>query len=184
MSRIAIWFSRVSMIVVVAALVVASSGVQPAYALSPSDNSTPPAPSGERLERTWARVQRIYEQLGLFFDKADDRIARAQALIDRAKANGKDVTELQAALDAFSAAVKQARPIYESGKGIMASHQGFDDSGAVADMVKALETVRDMASKLREIRQIVRPTLRGLREAVREFRQSNWPVPTATPGGV
>ncbi len=183
MSRIAVWFSRAATVAAMSALALVSLSAQPAYAQAPVGTSTPPAPAGTRLQLAWAREQRAYTRLGTFFGKVDDRIAQAQELIDRAKANGKDVSAVQAALDAFSAAVKEARPIYEGGKGIIASHQGFDDSGNVTDSVMAIETVQEMRAKLVEIRQIIRPAASALRQAVRDLRQANRPVPTPTPGG-
>ncbi len=183
MSKIAVWFSRVAVFTAVAALAVISAVPEPAYALQASDTSMPPGPAVDKLERAWAREQRIYERLGVFFERVDDRAAKAQALIDRAEANGKDVSALQAALDDVSAAVKQARPIYQGLNGIVASHQGFDDNGKVTDPVKALETVLDMRAKLIEIRDILRPAAKALRQAVHEFRESNPPAPTTAPGG-
>ncbi len=182
MSRIAIWLSRAGTVFAAAALALVSVAPQPAYAQAPSDTVTPPAPTGERLQQAWAREQATYARLGNFFDKAEQRIARAQQLIDRARANGKDVSALQAALDAFSAAVKDARPIYQGGQGLIASHSGFDNNGNVTEFARAVETVQEMRAKLVEIRQIIRPAAIALRQAVREFRQVNRPVPTATPG--
>ena len=181
MSRIAVWLSDAAMAVAAMAVAFVSFAPQPVYALGSSDTGTSPAPTGERLQRAWAREQRVYERLGHFFDNADARIARAQKLIDRASSNGKDVSAIQAAPDAFSGAVTQARPIYEGGKGIIASHSGFDANGNVTDLMKALGTVQNMRAKLREIRQTIMPTVWALREAVREFRQANRPTPTATP---
>src|SRR5262245_22163202 len=104
------------------------------------DPTPPPAERGqisnERLERVWARQLRIYERMG----RADDFVAKIQKLIDRAKANDKDVSAVQAALDAFKTALKDAHPIYESAKGIVNSHQGFDSNGKVTDPEKAQET--------------------------------------------
>src|SRR5262245_22319188 len=73
--------------------------------------------SKERLEKIWAHQLRMYEHLG----KTDEFIEKIQKLIDRASANGKDVSALQAALDAFADAWKDAKPIYESMKGIVNS---------------------------------------------------------------
>ncbi len=183
MSRIAVSFSRAATIAAMSALALVSLSAQPAYAQAPVVTPTPPAPAGTRLQLAWAREQRVYARFGTFFGKVDERIARVQDLIDRAKANGGDVSAVQAALGAFRAAVKEARPIYEGGKGIVASHQGFDDGGNVTDFVAAIETVQEMRAKLVEIRQIIRPAAVTLRQAVRDFRQANHPVPTPTPGG-
>ena len=83
---------------------------------------------------------------------------------------------MQAALDAFAAAVKAARPIFESTHGIVASHQGFDASGKVTDVSKASATVEQMAGKLREIQEALAGTLKDLREALRSFREANRPT--------
>ena len=145
------------------------------------DDPTPPAQTqitNERLEKIWARQLRLYNRMG----HTDELIARIQRLIDRAKTNGKDISAVQAALDAFSAAVKDAHPIYENMKGIINSHQGFDDNGKVTDPVKARETVKGMHGKVQEIKTVMNGTGKALRQAIKAFRQANpRPKPTATP---
>jgi hypothetical protein len=181
MSTIALWVSRAWLVLTLA--VVGTMSVVPAnvYALGPAGTGTPPAPTYDRLQRAWAREQAVYSRLGRFFDNVDQRIQRGQQLIDRAKANGKDVTALQAALDSFSAAVKQARPTYESINGIVSSHEGFDPNGTVVDPVKAFETVLDMRGELKDIRQTVVPAAKALRQAIQDYRAANQPVATPTP---
>lgn len=131
----------------------------------------------ERLERVWARQLRIYERIGNGFERQDAFTERAQRLIDRARENGKDVTALQAALDAFESTLKEAHPIYESANGIVNSHRGFDKDGKVTDPERARETVRAMQEKLKEIRDLMNGTGRALREAIRAFREANPPPP-------
>ena len=130
----------------------------------------------ERLEKIWAHQLRLYEKLG----KTDEFIEKIQKLIDRASANGKDVSALQAALDTFADAWKDAKPIYESMKGIVNSHQGFDDNGKVTDPEKAKETVKSMQEKFREIKAILNGTGQALREAIQAFRAAN-PRPQKSP---
>jgi len=129
--------------------------------------------SNERLERIWARQLRIYERLGIGFDRSDDFVDRVQTLIDKAGANGKDVSAVQTALDAFEAALKDAYPVYEGGKGIVNSHQGFDNDGKVTDAEKAKETIQTMREKLQEIKNAMDGTGRALRDAIRDFREAN-----------
>ncbi len=185
MATIAALISKVWLVVTMA--VTGISGALPAQlqALFPAGTPTPQVntavSSYPRLQQAWAREQRVYDRLGRFFDNIDQRIRHGQALIDKASAKGKDVAALQSALDAFSAAVKQARPIYDSTKGIVASHQGFDDHGNVVDPVKAFQTVLDMRSKLVEIREIVVPPAKALRQAIQEYRQANPPIATPMP---
>ena len=136
----------------------------------------PPQISNERLERVWARQLRIYERMG----RTDEFVAKVQKLIDRAKANGKDVSAVQAALDAFKVAAKQARPIYESVKGVINSHQGFDSNGKVTDSEKAKETTKAMHEKLKQIRDTMNGTGKALHEAIKAFHAAN-PRPQITP---
>jgi hypothetical protein len=144
------------------------------------DPTPPPQPSGqlrtERLERAWARQLRVYERMG----RTDVFIQKVQKLIDRAKTNGKDVSAVQAALDAFKAAARDAQPIYESIKGILNSHQGFDSNGKVTDPEKAKETVTALHEKFKEIHDAMSGTGKALHEAIKAFRQAN-PRPQQTP---
>jgi hypothetical protein len=174
-------FKKTLLIALVAALAAASL---PLVSVSAAGESDPPPPqgqvSGERLERLWAYQLRLYERIGNGFDRSDAFLERVQELIDKAGANGKDVSDVQAALDAFEAALKDAHPVYESAKGIINSHQGFDKDGKVTDPEKARETVKAMGEKLKEIKAAMDGTGRALREAIRDFREAN-PRPEPTP---
>jgi hypothetical protein len=184
MSMTAKILRKTVMAALAAALALAALPLSGASALSPAEPPAPPAGgqiSNEKLEQAWAREQRIYEKLGKLFDNSDSLLEKVQGLIDRAAAAGKDVSAVQAALDAFEAAIKQARPIYESGKGIIASHQGFDQDGKVTDAEKAKQTVQDMRAKLKEIHTALGGTGKALREAIRAFREANKPAPTPVP---
>jgi TRAP-type C4-dicarboxylate transport system substrate-binding protein len=119
--------------------------------------------------------------MGQRFEREDEFMEKAQKLIDRAKGNGKDVSKVQAALDAFEAAVQKARPIYESMKGIVNSHQGFDANGKVTDPAKAQETVQAMRAKFQEFKDAMGGTGKALREAVKAFREANPRTPRPTP---
>lgn len=168
-----IFFKKTILVALIAALGLISLS---AFSVSAAGLSAPTALAqqqtqltNERLEQIWARQLRRYERMG----RADEFIERVQKLIDRAEANGKDASAVQAALDAFAAAVKEAHPVYESMKGIVNSHQGFDDNGKVTDPAKAKETVQSMHEKFQEIKTIMNGTGRDLREAIKAFREAN-----------
>jgi hypothetical protein len=178
------FFKKTIVIAIVTALALAAMPFTGVSAMGQNDPLTPPAEkvTNERLEQAWARQLKAYDRLGKGFEHADDFIAKAQNLIDRASQNGKDVSALQAALDAFEAAVEQARPIYESAAKIVQSHQGFDEKGHVTDAELAKETVRLMGETLKEIKAAMDGTGQALREAIKAFRAANpRPTPTATP---
>lgn len=176
-------FKKTVLFALVVALAMAALPVTSANASGLSDPGDPPADetrfSGVRLERIWARLGRVYEHQGHILDRADQMVERFQGLIDRMDENGKDTIALQAALDAFENALKEAHPIYESVKGIINSHQGFDADGKVTDREKALETVRELGDKLKEVRQIVGEPGKALREAIQAFREANRPADTS-----
>jgi len=177
-------FKKTILLAVVVALGLAAIPFVSASAAGANDPTLPPSAGQirtERLERVWARQLRIYQRMG----RTDEFVERVQKLLDRAKANGKDVSAAQAALDAFKAAAKEAQPIYESIKGIVNSHQGFDSDGKVTDPEKAKETVQSIHDKFKDIRNAMNGTGKALREAIRAFRQANprlQPTPAPTSG--
>jgi hypothetical protein len=190
MSTITMWFKKTLLAGLIAALGLVSIPLASAYASGPSDLGTP-TPSNtttipaDRLQRAFAREQKIYNRLGKLFDNANPRLTRFENFIDKAKAEGKDVTALQSALNALEAALTQAQSTYQSAQGVIASHAGFDASGNVTDPAAALQTVKDLRSDLKDIRQTVIPPLKALRQAIRAFREANSPnlAPSATPSG-
>ena len=171
-------FRKTILFALVAVLGVASLPFARVSAAGEYDPTLPPRGeiSNQRLEQVWARQLRLYERIGNGFERADRFTDKVQQLIDRAQENGKDVAAVQAALDAFEAALKDAHPIYESAKGIVTSHQGFDVDRKVTDTEKAKETVRAMGEKLKDIRAAMNGTGRALLEALRAFRQANLPL--------
>lgn len=168
-------FKKLVLVVVTVALVFAAFPVTSAFAAD-----DPPPVKGEltteRLERIWARQLRMYERLGKAFNDIDAHIARFQARIDRAAENSKDVTSLQAALDAYESALNAAQPTYNSINGIVNSRQGFDENGKLTDAEKAISTVQEMRAKMQEIKSSMDGTFKALREAMKAFREANKPA--------
>jgi len=177
-----LFLRKTVLLALVAVLAVAAMPFVDASAMGAKDPTPPPAGqvSNEKLEQAWARQLKAYERIRKGFDRLDEFTDRAQNLIDKAAANGKDVSALQSALDAFEAAAKEAHPIYESTKGLVSSHQGFDDNGNVTDSTKAKETVQAMREKLQELKSTMDGTGKALREAIKAFREAN-PRPQPTP---
>jgi gas vesicle protein len=175
-----IFFKKTILLALVAALGLASLPLVNVFAAGQKDPTTPPQTflTNDRLELVWARQLRVYNRLG----RIDRLTERIQRLIDRAKANGKDVSAVQAALDAFETQWKEAKPTYDSITGIVNSHQGFDTNGQVTDTEKAKATVMEMRDKFKEIRETLNGTGKALREAIQAFREANpRPQPTVTP---
>jgi hypothetical protein len=177
-------FRKTILFALVVALGVASLPLVSAGAAGEYD---PPVPgekqlSDERLEKIWARQLERYERMGSRLEREAEFLARVQDLIDRAEANGRDASAVQAALAAFEAALQKAKPIYASANGIVSSHQGFDANGKVADPARAQETVQAMHLKFQEIKDAMGGTGKALHQAIKAFRAANpRPRPTSTP---
>jgi hypothetical protein len=171
-------FKKTILVVLSATLVFAAFPMTNAFAQS--ENPPKGDLTNARLEQIWARQLVNYEKLGKVFTDTDAQIAKFQARIDKAKINGKDVTALQSALNAFASAVKSAKPIYDSMNGLVNSHQGFDMSGKVTDAAKAKATVLEMRTKMQDLKSTMDGTGKALREALKAFREANKPAGTST----
>ena len=167
-------FNKMILAVLTAALVFAAFPVTNAFAQD--ENPPKGGLTNEKLEKVWVRQSGMYGRLGKMFDGNDERIARIQERIDKAKANGKDVAALQTALDDFESALKKAKPVYQSMNGIFAAHQGFDASGKVTDAEKAKATLKDLREKFKEFKEAMNGTGKALREALQAFREANRPA--------
>ena len=164
-------FKKTILVALAAALVFAAFSMTNAFA----QGKNPPKGevSNEKLEQAWARQLKNYERIGKGFEDTDAQIAKFQERLDKAAANGKDVTALQAALNAFESALKSAKPTYTGINGIVNSHQGFDANGKVPDREKAKATVQEMRTKLQELKSAMGGTGKALREAMKAFREAN-----------
>ncbi len=181
MNSIEKWIKKATVIAIV--LMVGVVSIPAVEASAGADESTAAVPlsnqvSNDRLQRVWFKEQRIYNKLGKFFDVVDGRILKGQALLDKAKANGKDVAAIQAALDTFSEAVKQTRPIYAGTQGIVSAHAGFDLNGNVTDPTLARQTVRMLKEDFKQIHQILHKPKHDLHQAIQNFRKANGLIPT------
>ena len=169
---------RTVLIALAAALLVAAFPMTSAFAQD--ENPPKEGLTDAKVEKAWARQLKLYARLGKGFENNDAHVTKLQGLIDKAAANGKDVSALQAALDAFNAAMNSARPLYESAQTIVSAHAGFDATGKVTDLEQAASTVKEMRTKMQEIKSGMNGTGKALREALKAFREANKPKDTAT----
>jgi hypothetical protein len=178
MNKIFLSLKKALLAVTAAAIVLAVFPTLGVSAAELQDSSTPPEttrPGALRLEWAWQHLQKVYGRQGRLLDKSDEFIDRVQGLIDRANEKDWDTSLVQAALDAFASVIPQVRAAHNPGKGIIASHQGFDDNGKVVDRAKAIETVQSLKHVITETRQAIDGTFHVLMEAIREFRQTHQP---------
>ena len=192
-----------------AALIIASVGVAAGtglvFAQSASPTPNPPqqsSPSNLRIaaiEKAFSAENTRLNTQAANLDKADQLIAKAQAHIDQAKANGKNVNLLQAALNVFKAQIANAKSLHNTASRILTAHAGFDENGKVAVRagigkiyrmylaVFAVQTVRDAHQALNDARQVMRQAVRDLRSVIRLYRNAgpnnSNPTPTPAPSG-
>ena len=118
---------------------------------------------------------RGFEELMIDFAEEPPEL---QMLIDKANARGLDTAAVQAALDALTASLPAAVTAHESGEAILASHAGFDEKGNIEDLETAIRTVRALGEVLRNTREAMDDTGTALRDAIRDFREANFPPRT------
>jgi hypothetical protein len=171
-------FNKMLLAVLTAALVFAAFPVTSAYA---QDENPPKSElTNEKLEKIWAREMQAYERLGKAFADIDGTIAKFQSRLDKAAENGKDISALQSALDAFESALTSAKPTYDGMSGLVSAHAGFDADGKVTDTEQAKSTVKEVGAKLKEVKDAMGGTGKALREALKAFREANKPVDAPT----
>jgi hypothetical protein len=169
------------LVALVLAVVLAAFPFGAASAATLNDPTTPPTtkPDNSRLESLWAREQTTYQRQTDRLAKASELVTKVQTLIDKANAKGWDTSAVQAALDAFSAAIPAAQSAHTPGAAILSSHAGFDASGKVTDRTTAIQTVKSLAQVLKETRTAMDGTGKALREALKALRAAH-PKPTPT----
>ncbi len=176
MSMIKLFAQKKLYTLLIAALMLCAVPGFNASAAGLADPENPPSNqeqvSIERLENVWERLRNVYDRQGVLLEKAEAFTAKAQDALTVMQEKGQDTTALQAALDTFAESLKDAHPIYENAKGILNSHKGFDDLGKVSDKEQALETVKALGGKLKEIRELVGEPGKALREALHAFREA------------
>ncbi len=172
-------FKKIILGVSAAVLIFAAFPATSAYAADDAPPDTGEL-SNEKLEKIWGRQLQAYETLGSLFEDVDAHIAKFQERIDQAADKGKDVADLQAALDAYAAALKSAQPKYASMAGIVNAHAGFDEDGKVTDVEQAKSTMQLLRTGMQEVKSTMGGTFKALREALKAFRDANKPTDPKT----
>lgn len=170
--------------VALVALAAAALPLTSAFAAGSKDSATPPAPDivKARLEMAFASQQMRITRISAAVTNYDLLTKNMQRLLDRAKSNGKDVSAIQTAFDAYQAAFEKGRPLYEQAKTIAAAHTGFDTAGNVTDAEQAKATVKSLAGVLRPYGETVGTAFKALHQAIQAFRLANpRSAPSSTP---
>jgi TolA-binding protein len=174
--------SLVAVLIVGVAAFAIPGGSAAAQSPTPQPNSVPQARINllnARLERMLRAEQATLERMTRHFDRLDRFITRVDTLIEKAKANGKDVSALEAALSDFQAKEGDARVVFNAASSLLAAHAGFDANGKVTDRAKARTTLDDAHAKFQDIRAIILDAARNLHDALKAWREANPPATTS-----
>jgi len=93
-------------------------------------------------DQNWLNVQQTN------LDRANSLVTSVQSLISAAQAQGIGTTALSSELDLFQSQISTAGFSHATAAGILAAHNGFDDSGNVTRPVAAAQTVKDATQSL------------------------------------
>ncbi len=152
----------------------------------PTDiSSADPATTNSRLELAFVREKSILARISEASNNFSLVTSDIQTFLDKAKSNGKDVSAIQTAFDAFKTAFQSGKTYYDQANTILTSQAGFDNNGKVIDAQKARTTVKSLRDILLQYNGTVKTSRQALRDAVRNFRLANprknaAPTPTTT----
>ncbi|MFH2103057.1 MAG: hypothetical protein ABIJ39_06840 [Chloroflexota bacterium] len=177
MSKISVLLKKVLLVLLIAGIGLSAMPITSVAASGLADEADPPRQQMEtaRITQAYARLVEWYNRQSSWMDQSDAIIARVQNLIDQATARGLDASAVQAALNAFAAAVPNAKVYNQQAGAIVASHPGFDDSGNVTDPRQAIETVRSLHQALKTAHDTMNGTGMALKEAIKAFIEANRP---------
>ena len=131
-----------------------------------------------RLAMALKMAERRLREQAFLFKRMDQGINRAEALIKKLKANGKDTQALEAALTAFKSKKDEAFKVHEAAAAILEEHKGFDKGYKVTDPALARETIKSANEKMTEARKIAGPAYRDFMKVLREWLLANKPQET------
>jgi hypothetical protein len=183
MFKLNLFIKKISLLVLVIALLLVALPAAGAYAAGYQDASTSPAiplSSNTHLENIWARAQTAYKRQGDRLARADEFIAKVRSLIDKASLKGWDTSVVQAALNAFASVIPTAQAAHAPGAAIIARHDGFDAVGKVTDPLAAAGTVNALDQVLRNTRSAMNGTRLALRTSIKAFRIAHHLVPATS----
>jgi hypothetical protein len=152
------------------------TGSVAAASLAQQPQSTPaPArtPDPARLEQAYQRELELLKTQAERLDRLDERVVKFGERIAKLKDDGKDVTSLEKALDVFKTKLAAARSQHNQAEQLLTGHAGFDANGKVTDMTQAAATVKDAKNMLQDVHKDLRPALREIIHAIREFIRDN-----------
>ena len=121
-----------------------------------------------QAEQKWSNTQQDA------INKADKAASDVQRVIDAASAEGRDVSALQNALNAFNGALSSVKSEHQAAASLISAHNGFDGSGEVTDRQSARQTVLDIRTHLMQAHVTLIQAVHNLHKAVLDWRAATF----------
>jgi hypothetical protein len=127
------------------------------------------------LDRMYERLRKAVQWQADYLAIADKLAARTREWIDDQSSKGKDTSELEEALQAFSAGLSEAKALHEEAVAVLDKGEGFDVDGLVVDRMKAFETMMKVARALGDAQRALWTGMMELRGSTGEWRHLHRP---------
>ena len=166
---------KIVSVLIMASLLAAGLAFLPQSAVAAQTEK--PANINQALEKAYAKLNEWLAQQEANLGKADTAAGKVQELITKASANGRDVSDLEAALSSFNSRIAAAKVDHQSAAAVLGSHAGFDGSGKVTDRAAARQTLQDGRNSLDSAKDKLVAASEQLKDALRKWRQAQQPKP-------
>jgi hypothetical protein len=106
-------------------------------------------------------------------NKLKDATSALAIAIDQARRKGLDTSSLEGVFADLQSQLPQSQSSHAAAEGILASHQGFDDSGQVTDIMTARKTLVSARTELEASRSINISLAQELKETLESWKSSH-----------
>jgi hypothetical protein len=100
---------------------------------------------------------------------------QTQTWIDALKADGKDTSALEVALNTYKGQLQTAQAAHDKVKSLLDAKSGFDANGKVTNAEQARDTLKNVREALKDAHTAIKGAAETFRAAVKSFRQANKP---------
>lgn len=169
-----VWSMMAGLAIAVIVLIGGVSVPTPTMA-SPSETSpiaTPRPPANPVLEQGFKQAKTQLKQLAKKLKQMNKKVGKAQNFINKQAAKGKDVSTIQAALNAFKTQLSAAQAAQNTAQQILAAKAGFNNKGKVINPEQAQQTVSNAKQALDQAKNILRQAAADFDRAMEAYKHS------------
>lgn len=165
MKKISPFLSLTLMTVLAFSVLAIPSTVLAKPAIAPGD---PALKQALQAEQKWINTQQDA------INKTDQAASKVLEVIDKASAEGLDVTSLQNALSIFNSAISSVKGEHQAAEGLLGTHNGFDGNSDVTDRQSARQTILDVREHLMQAHVTMFQAVHNLHQAVLEWKAATF----------